>query len=117
MVNACLDQSVETPSFLSWVVILPPYCSFHSQTFSTNFSRPRSCLVLPSSFMRFFSTTTYGSGGGRATYLSSNTGVVDAGDPEGLVAAHSLPRRSSGGGDTYQRVMVSSMALVRAWPR
>lgn len=50
-------------------------------------------------------------------YLSSNTGVVDAGDPEGLVAAHSLPRRSSGGGDTYQRVMVSSMALVRAWPR
>ena len=56
-------------------------------------------------------------GRGRATYLSSNTGVVDAGDPEGLVAAHSLPRRSSGRGGTYQRVMVSSMALVRAWPR
>jgi hypothetical protein len=36
--------------------MIPPYSAFHSQTFSTNFSRPRSWRVLPS-WARSFSTT------------------------------------------------------------
>mmetsp|Transcript_63225 Transcript_63225/g.73996 ORF Transcript_63225/g.73996 Transcript_63225/m.73996 type:complete len:201 (-) Transcript_63225:526-1128(-) len=56
IVNRSLLQSTEDPRERSWVVILPPYSSFHSHTFSMNFSRPRSCLVCPLSFMSIFST-------------------------------------------------------------
>ncbi|CFN71245.1 Uncharacterised protein [Bordetella pertussis] len=35
-------QSAEAPRRRTWPVIVLPDCSFHSQTFSTNFSRPRS---------------------------------------------------------------------------
>ena len=39
-------QSIEAPNLLICLVIVDPDCSFHSQTFSKNFSRPRSCLEI-----------------------------------------------------------------------
>ncbi len=44
IVKAFLDQSHEQPNFLSWLIIMSPYCFFHSQTFSINFSLPNSFL-------------------------------------------------------------------------
>ena len=55
MVNAFLDQSQEQPSFFNWFIIMSPYCSFHSQTFSMNFSLPISFLSIFSE-VNFFST-------------------------------------------------------------
>jgi hypothetical protein len=43
MVNRSRDQSQELPKDRSWLVILSPYSPFHSQTFFTNDSRPKSC--------------------------------------------------------------------------
>ena len=50
MVKRSLSQSQEEPSFFNWLVILPPYSFFHAQARSRNFSRPRSCLSMPSFF-------------------------------------------------------------------
>ncbi len=40
MVKALRDQSQEAPSRFSWLTMVPPDCSFHSQTFSRKASRP-----------------------------------------------------------------------------
>jgi hypothetical protein len=49
MVKALRDQSQEAPSRLSWLMIVPPDCAFHSQTLATNSSRVKSvrrfCLL------------------------------------------------------------------------
>ena len=42
MVKRSRDQSSDEPRRRSWRVMVPPDSSFHSQTFCTNFSRPRS---------------------------------------------------------------------------
>lgn len=56
IVKKSLDQSTLMPIFRNWSQILPPYSSFHSKTFSRNFSLPRSYLVMPC-FINIFSTT------------------------------------------------------------
>ena len=48
IVKLTLDQSQETPIFLSWFSIVPPYFSFQAQALSKNFSLPKSSLVMPS---------------------------------------------------------------------
>ena len=48
MVKRWRSQSQEQPSRLSWLMMRPPYSSFHCQTRSTNFSRPRSWRCRPS---------------------------------------------------------------------
>ena len=58
MVNRSRVQSHEHPSFFSWLMMKPPCFSFHCQTRSRNFSRPRSCFVRRSSFFNAFSTCT-----------------------------------------------------------
>ena len=50
MVKRSLSQSQEEPIFLSWLMIRPPYSSFHSQARFKKPSRPRSSLSIPSSF-------------------------------------------------------------------
>ena len=50
------DQSPEVPRRRICLVIVEPDSSFHSQTRSTNFSRPRSCRDVPSA-LSWFSTT------------------------------------------------------------
>ena len=50
MVNRSLSQSQEDPSFLSWLIIRPPYSFFQSQALSKKASRPKSFLLIPSSF-------------------------------------------------------------------
>ena len=79
MVKRWRDQSQEQPSFLSWLMMMPPCLSFHSQIFSTSFSRPRSsrCLMAPS-FLSAFSTCV----------LGGDAGVVGAGEPEHFLAQH-----------------------------
>ncbi len=47
MVKRSRGQSGEAPRRRSWLVIAPPDSAFHSQTFSRNFSRPRSVRFLP----------------------------------------------------------------------
>ena len=51
-VNRSRLQSTESPSRFIWPRIAPPYSFFQSQTFSMNRSRPKSCLVLPSTASR-----------------------------------------------------------------
>lgn len=47
MVKRSRDQSTEEPRRRICRVMLPPDCSFHSQIFSRNFSRPRSWRLTP----------------------------------------------------------------------
>ena len=47
MVKRSRDQSTELPRRRICRVMVPPDCSFHSQTFSRNFSRPRSVRLIP----------------------------------------------------------------------
>lgn len=58
MVKASRLQSALAPRRLSCLRIVPPDSSFHCQTLSKNFSRPRSCRVFPS-LRRRRSTTTW----------------------------------------------------------
>ena len=44
-VEEVIDEH-SAPRALNWLVIVPPDCSFHSHTFSTNFSLPKSCRVI-----------------------------------------------------------------------
>ena len=44
IVNAVREKSHDAPNRLSWLIIVPPDCSFHFQTFSKNASRPNSDL-------------------------------------------------------------------------
>ena len=50
MVKRSLSQSAEAPSFFSWLIIFPPYSSFHSQACFKNSSLPISFLSMPCSF-------------------------------------------------------------------
>jgi hypothetical protein len=47
MVKRSRDQSGEVPRRRIWRVMVLPEYSFHSQTFSRNFSRPRSWREMP----------------------------------------------------------------------
>lgn len=85
----------------------PPYCSFHFQTSSTKASRPKSCLLTPDSFISLRSTTLYGRLRCQQQqqqqavrllfslllYLRGNAGVVQAGQPHDVKAAHAVPAR------------------------
>ena len=58
-------------------MMMPPCFSFHSQTRSRNFSRPRSCLVM----LLFFSVFL-------DLHLGGDAGVVGARQPEHFFAVH-----------------------------
>ncbi len=58
MVNRSRLQSTPSPSRRIWPPMAPPDSRFQSQTFSTNSSRPKSSLVLPST-ASCFSTTLW----------------------------------------------------------
>ncbi len=45
MVNTLRDQSPDAPSRRIWRSMVSPECCFHSQTLSTNASRPRPSRV------------------------------------------------------------------------
>ena len=59
--------------------MMPPCFSFHAQTRSRNFSRPRSsrCLISPAFFERLLDDR-----------LRGDAGVVGAGQPEDFLAVH-----------------------------
>ncbi len=46
MVKRSRVQSTDEPRRRNWRVMVPPDSAFHSQTFSRNFSRPRSWRVM-----------------------------------------------------------------------
>ena len=60
--------------------MVPPYCSFHSQTRSSNSSRPRSRAV--DAFLGQLALHHH---------LGGDAGVVGAGQPERVVAEHAMP--------------------------
>mmetsp|Transcript_6070 Transcript_6070/g.19785 ORF Transcript_6070/g.19785 Transcript_6070/m.19785 type:complete len:236 (+) Transcript_6070:2938-3645(+) len=95
MVNLSLDQSTELPKRLSCSQMREPYWSFHFQTSSTNFSRPRSWRETPL-FASCFSTTVC-----VAMPAWSVPGTYNVASP--FMRCH--------------LVNESSIAAVRAWPK
>ncbi len=49
IVNRSRDQSQDAPRRLSWLTMVPPDSSFHSQTLATKSSRPMSARLTPCS--------------------------------------------------------------------
>ena len=80
MVKRSRDQSQEAPSRFSWLMIVPPDSAFHSQTFSTNSSRPIVAAVrlLPLHHLPL------------DHHLRGDAGVIRAGLPQHVLAAHAL---------------------------
>ena len=79
MVKRSRDQSQEAPSRFSWLTMVPPDSAFHSQTFSTNASRPRSRR----SDLRLHQLAL-------DHHLGGDAGVVRARLPQHVLAAHAL---------------------------
>ena len=73
-------QSQLAPRRIIWRLMLSPYWAFHSQTRLSNSSRPRSRRS--SAFFGEFALDHH---------LGGDAGVVGAGQPEGVVAAHAMP--------------------------
>ena len=88
------------PMRLSWPMISPPYCSFHSQTRSTNASRPRSRRSIPSFAQLALDHD-----------LGGDAGVVHPGHPERLAALASAP-----GGSRRPRASVRARGRRAARP-
>ena len=80
MVKRSRDQSQEAPSRFSWLTMVPPLSAFHSQTRSRNFSRPISrrpgCCLLHQLALDH--------------HLGGDAGMVGAGLPQHVAAAHAL---------------------------
>ena len=98
MVKRSRDQSQEAPSRLSWLMMVPPDSAFHSQTRSRNFSRPdvAAARLLPLHQLAL------------DHHLGGDAGVVGAGLPQHVLAAHALEAAQ----DVLQRV-VERMAHVQ----
>ena len=93
------DQSQEAPSRFSWLKIMPPDSAFHSQTFSTNSSRPRSRrLDLPLHQLAL------------DHHLRGDAGMVHARLPQHVLAAHALEADQ----DVLQRVVERVAHMQRA---
>ena len=100
MVKRSRDQSQEAPRRLSWWMIVPPDSAFHSQTFSTNFSRPICATVrlLP---LRQLALDDH---------LRGDAGMVRARLPEHVLAAHALEADE----DVLERVVQRVADVQRA---
>ena len=71
-------QSGLVPRRRIWAVMEPPENSFHSQTFSRNFARPRSWRLTLCVELSLHHD------------LGGDAGVVGAGLPQGVVTAHAM---------------------------
>ena len=80
MVKRSRDQSQEAPSRLSWLVMVPPDSAFQAHTFSRNFSRPSARRPGSCRSISWRSTTIW----------VAMPGMVGAGLPEHVAAAHAL---------------------------
>ena len=80
MVKRSRDQSQEAPRRLSWLTMAPPDSAFHAQTFSRNFSRPRSRR--PGSLAAAKLALDH--------HLGGDAGMVGARLPQHVLAAHAL---------------------------
>ena len=94
MVKRSRDQSQDAPRRLSCRMMVPPDSSFQRQTRSTNASRPRSSLVLPSA----------------ASWRSTTTWV--AMPAWSVPGTHSALKPSMG----FIRISTSCSVLFSAWP-
>ena len=81
-VNRVRSQSQDEPSLLSWPRMRFSYLSFHSQIFSTSFSRP---IVVAVERLLLRGEQPFHHG------LRGDPGVVGARHPEGVVALHPPP--------------------------
>ncbi len=80
MVKRSRDQSQEAPRRFSWLKIMPPDSSFHSQMRSTNFSRP---IVAAVGLLALGKLAL-------DHHLRGDAGMVHARLPQHVLAAHAL---------------------------
>ena len=99
MVKRSRDQSQEAPRRFSWLMMMPPDSAFHSQTFSTNSSRPMSRRWLWRSIELALDD-----------HLRGDAGMVHARLPEHVLAAHALEADQ----DVLQRVVERMPHMQRA---
>ena len=99
IVKRSRDQSTEAPSRRIWLVMVPPDSSFHFHTRSTNSSRPRSCRDL-----------AFGVELALDDHLRGDAGVVGAGLPQRVIAAHAVVARQR----VHERVLERVAHVQRA---
>ena len=80
MVKRSRDQSQEAPSRLSWLTMVPPTSAFHAQTLSRNFSRP---MLAAAGLLPLHQLPL-------DHHLGGDAGMVGAGLPQHVLAAHAL---------------------------
>ncbi len=95
MVKALRDQSQEAPRRLSWLMMVPPDCSFHSHTLAVNLSRP----MLRRSSLPVFAS-------------SRSTTICVAMPAWSVPGCHSVSKPRI----RCQRTRMSCSVLLRAWP-
>ena len=100
MVKRSRDQSQEAPSRLSWLMMVPPDSAFHAHTRSRNFSRPS---VAPARLLPLHQLAL-------DHHLGGDAGVVGAGLPQHVAAAHALEAAQ----DVLQRVVERVPHVQRA---